>query len=92
MANEGQVTIGTTAASIVQGYPNGGVVIQNAGSVTLYVGTDANLTATNGIGLAGASGGTPGGALTVNSPSNKPGDTWYGVVASGTTQANWLLE
>lgn len=76
-----EVTVGTTPTQLAQVSYGQEIYIENTGATAVSVSPSAAITASTGIELAG---GTPGGSITVDR-ADAGGDTWYGVVASGTT-------
>jgi hypothetical protein len=86
----GVVSVGTTATLIAtpSAVPdNEGIVVQNLGSVTVYLGgstVTAGTTATGGLQLAA------NGVITVPT-TGAATEALYGIVASGTANVAWLF-
>jgi hypothetical protein len=86
----GVVSVGTTATLIAtpSAVPdNEGIVVQNLGSVTVYLGRStvtAGTTATGGLQLAA------NGVITVPT-TGAATEALYGIVASGTANVAWLF-
>lgn len=80
MINIYQVSVGTSATLLVTVPPGTtGVVLTNAGSAPVFVGTGTGVTTTNGLGVP------PNGVVPVPGFPGSKSVTLYGIVASGST-------
>lgn len=79
------VTVGNTATKIVDATTQRrSIVIANTGSVTVYIGTDANVTTANGLPIV-----SEGTLQNDNSGGRMWQGPYYGIVASGTVDVRY---
>lgn len=92
MAHLVVVTVGTTPTQLCQVPPGGTVTIQNVGTKPVTVAEGVEPSVGKGLVLAKAPAvGTPGGSLTTYPPGDPTRQTWYGVVATGTSTVAVLV-
>jgi hypothetical protein len=87
--NETNPSIGTTVATVIEGSGDRvGLVIVNQGNNPLFIGTQSNVSSTNGILLA-ANGGNV--SMDVTRDFTLPSRKWFGITTGGSTNV-WVLE
>lgn len=77
MGTPAAVTVGTTATQLATVYETQELYIENTGSAAVFVSNSSSVTTTDGIEIAA-------GASFTEDRFPLDGETWYGIVATGT--------